>query len=76
MTLGELIRSKGLKQRFVCSQLNGRDIEISESHFSQWCTAKYVPKQLYIRKALAELLGVDVQIINQCLTKKQKRKKK
>ena len=69
MTLGDLIRSKGLKLKYVGAKLNERGVSISQPHFSMWCRCITTPKHKIVHKFLAEILDVKEEEIKKCFTK-------
>ena len=60
MLLKELLKSKGLKQKWLASKMG-----VSEVTVSSWCGGKSVPKKAHLQK-LSELLEVPIKtIVNQ-----------
>jgi transcriptional regulator with XRE-family HTH domain len=57
MLLKELLRSKGIKQKWLANKLG-----VSEVTVSNWCSAKSVPKKGHLQK-LSELLEVPIKTI-------------
>lgn len=66
MTLGELISSKGYKQKFLVQKLNEVGYEISEPHFSRICNNHNTPHGDNFYREVAKLLSVDVSDVRQC----------
>jgi len=60
MLLKELLKSKGLKQKWLANKMG-----VSEVTVSSWCAGNSVPKKAHLEK-LSELLEVPIKtIINQ-----------
>lgn len=60
MLLKELLKSKGLKQKWLANKMG-----VSEVTVSNWCAGKSIPKKAHLQK-LSELLEVPIKsIINQ-----------
>ncbi len=60
MLLKELLKSKGLKQKWLADKIG-----VSEVTVSNWCAGKSVPKKEHLQR-ISELLDVPVKtIINQ-----------
>jgi len=57
MLLKELLKAKGIKQKWLASRLG-----VSEVTVSNWCSGKSVPKKSHLQK-LSELLEVPVKSI-------------
>ncbi|MCF8362392.1 MAG: helix-turn-helix transcriptional regulator [Prolixibacteraceae bacterium] len=57
MLLKELLKSKGLKQKWLAGKLG-----VSEVTVSNWCSAKSTPKKEHMQK-LSELLNVPLKSI-------------
>jgi len=57
MLLKELLKSKGIKQKWLANKLG-----VSEVTVSSWCAAKSVPKKEHLQK-LSEILDVPVKTI-------------
>ena len=57
MLLKELLKSKGIKQKWLANKLG-----VSEVTISNWCTAKSVPQKVHIQK-LSELLEVPLKTL-------------
>lgn len=57
MLLKELLKSKGIKQKWLASKMG-----VSEVTVSNWCSAKSVPKKEHLRK-LSDLLDVPVKAL-------------
>ena len=52
MTLNTLLKKKGIKQKWLAKQLN-----VSETTVSSWCTGKSMPRNKHAKK-IASLLDV------------------
>jgi len=60
MLLKELLKSKGLKQKWLADKIG-----VSEVTVSHWCAGKSVPKKEHLQR-ISELLDVPIKtIINQ-----------
>ena len=60
MLLKELLKSKGLKQKWLANKMG-----VSEVTVSSWCAGKSVPKKAHLQK-LCEILEVPIKsIVNQ-----------
>ena len=60
MLLKELLKSKGLKQKWLANKMG-----VSEVTVSSWCAGKSVPRREHLQK-LSELLEVPIKtIVNQ-----------
>jgi transcriptional regulator with XRE-family HTH domain len=57
MLLKELLKSKGLKQKWLASKIG-----VSEVTVSNWCAGKSVPKKAHLLK-ISELLDVPLKTI-------------
>jgi len=57
MLLKELLKSKGIKQKWLAAKLG-----VSEVTVSNWCAGKSVPKSGHIKK-ISELLEVPAKSI-------------
>ncbi len=57
MLLKELLKSKGIKQKWLADKMG-----VSEVTVSNWCSAKSVPNKTHLQK-LCELLDVPVKTI-------------
>jgi len=57
MLLKELLKSKGIKQKWLASKLG-----VSEVSVSNWCAGKSTPKKAHIQK-LSELLEIPIKSI-------------
>jgi transcriptional regulator with XRE-family HTH domain len=57
MLLKELLKSKGLKQKWLANKLG-----VSEVTVSSWCSGKSVPQKNHLRK-LCELLEIPPKTI-------------
>jgi transcriptional regulator with XRE-family HTH domain len=57
MLLKELLKAKGIKQKWLANKLG-----VSEVTVSNWCSGKSMPKKSHIQK-LSELLEVPVKSI-------------
>ena len=57
MLLKELLKSKGIKQKWLASKMG-----VSEVTVSNWCSAKSVPKKEHLQK-LSDLLDVPVKAL-------------
>ena len=55
--LKELLKSKGLKQKWLAGKIG-----VSEVTVSNWCAGKSVPKKEHIQR-ISELLDVPVKTI-------------
>jgi len=59
MLLKELLKSKGIKQKWLAQKIG-----VSEVTISNWCNGKSFPKKEHLQK-LSELLDVPVkEIVN------------
>ena len=60
MPLKEIMKSKGLKQKWLANKMG-----VSEVTVSSWCAGNSVPRKAHLKK-LSELLEVPIKtIINQ-----------
>lgn len=66
MTLGELISSKGYKQKFVLKKLNEDDVEMCESHFSKVCNNLHTPRPKRFYVSIGKILSESEQVIRNC----------
>lgn len=57
MLLKELLKSKGLKQKWLADKIG-----VSEVTVSNWCSDKSVPKKVHLQK-ISEILEVPVKAI-------------
>jgi len=57
MLLKELLKSKGLKQKWLANKIG-----VSEVTVSNWCSGKSVPKRAHLQK-ISEILEVPVKAI-------------
>ncbi len=57
MLLKELLKSKGLKQKWLADKIG-----VSEVTVSNWCAGKSVPKKVHLQK-ISEILEVPVKTI-------------
>lgn len=57
MLLKELLKSKGIKQKWLANKMG-----VSEVTVSNWCSAKSVPKKEHLQK-LSELLEIPIKAI-------------
>ena len=57
MLLKELLKSKGLKQKWLANKIG-----VSEVTGSNWCSGKSVPQKAHLQK-LSEILEVPVKAI-------------
>jgi transcriptional regulator with XRE-family HTH domain len=57
MLLKELLKSKGIKQKWIANKMG-----VSEVTVSNWCSAKSVPKKEHLQK-LSELLEIPIKTI-------------
>lgn len=57
MLLKELLKSKGIKQKWLANKIG-----VSEVTISNWCSEKSMPKKEHLRK-LSELLDVPINTI-------------
>jgi transcriptional regulator with XRE-family HTH domain len=57
MLLKELLKSKGIKQKWLANKMG-----VSEVTVSNWCSAKSVPKKVHLQK-LSELLEIPIKAI-------------
>lgn len=57
MLLKELLKSKGIKQKWVASRLG-----VSEVTVSKWCSGSYAPNAKNIKK-LSEVLNVPMKTL-------------
>ena len=57
MLLKELLKAKGLKQKWLANKMG-----VSEVTVSNWCAGKSVPKKAHLQK-LSELLEVPIKSI-------------
>jgi transcriptional regulator with XRE-family HTH domain len=57
MLLKELLKSKGLKQKWLASKMG-----VSEVSVSNWCSGKSVPKSAHLHK-LSDLLDVPIKTL-------------
>jgi transcriptional regulator with XRE-family HTH domain len=57
MLLKELLKSKGLKQKWLADKIG-----VSEVTVSNWCSGKSVPKRAHLKK-ISEILEVPVKAI-------------
>jgi len=72
MTLGELIATKGFKQKFIVEKLNEAGYEISEPHFSRVCNNHNTPHGDNFYLLLSSLLMVDDSDVRACFDDKQR----
>ena len=71
MTLGELLKEEGRTQVWLRKQLATYGIVRDKSQICLWCSAKYIPRDRYVWRKIAEILSVDEFIIENCFTKKE-----
>jgi transcriptional regulator with XRE-family HTH domain len=57
MFLKELLKSKGLKQKWLASKVG-----VSEVTVSCWCNGKSIPNKAHMQK-ISELLNVSIKAI-------------
>jgi transcriptional regulator with XRE-family HTH domain len=57
MLLKELLKAKGLKQKWLANKIG-----VSEVTVSNWCSDKSVPKKAHLQK-ISEILEVPVRTI-------------
>jgi len=57
MLLKELLKAKGLKQKWLATKIG-----VSEVTVSNWCSGKSVPKKAHLQK-ISEILEVPVRTI-------------
>jgi transcriptional regulator with XRE-family HTH domain len=57
MLLKELLKSKGIKQKWLANKMG-----VSEVTVSNWCSAKSVPNKEHLKK-LSEFLDVPIKAI-------------
>ncbi|MCK9398989.1 MAG: helix-turn-helix transcriptional regulator [Bacteroidales bacterium] len=57
MLLKELLKSKGIKQKWLANKLG-----VSEVTVSKWCSAKSIPQRVHLQK-ISELLDVPVKTL-------------
>ena len=57
MLLKELLKAKGLKQKWLANKMG-----VSEVTVSSWCKAKSVPSKEHLQK-LSELLDVPIKTL-------------
>jgi transcriptional regulator with XRE-family HTH domain len=57
MLLKELLKSKGIKQKWLAQKMG-----VSEVTVSTWCAAKSVPNKEHLQK-LSELLDIPVKTL-------------
>ncbi|MBP7510233.1 MAG: helix-turn-helix transcriptional regulator [Prolixibacteraceae bacterium] len=57
MLLKELLKSKGLKQKWLANKIG-----VSEVTVSNWCSGKSVPQKAHLQK-ISEILEVPVKSI-------------
>ncbi len=57
MFLKKLLKSKGLKQKWLASKIG-----VSEVTVSCWCNGKSLPKKAHLKK-ISELLNVPIKSI-------------
>ena len=57
MLLKELLKSKGLKQKWLANKIG-----VSEVTVSNWCSGKSVPQKAHLQK-ISEILEVPVKAI-------------
>jgi hypothetical protein len=69
MTLGDLIRTEGRTQEWVRTKLEEEGIKRNKSHFNQWCNDHHTPKDEYIIRVIAHILGVPTEKVENCFTK-------
>ena len=67
LSLGGLIKQKGLLMYYVRSALNKEGINCNASTFSRWCTGKRRPQNPKAMIVLAEILGEEVETIEKLL---------
>jgi len=72
MTLKELIVEEGRSQAWVLRKLAERGVVRNKSHFSLWCNDHRAPRDLYIYRAIADILNKSEDDIKQCFTKHKK----
>jgi transcriptional regulator with XRE-family HTH domain len=57
MLLKELLKSKGLKQKWLASKIG-----VSEVTVSNWCAGRSMPSRLHLQK-ISEILEVPIKTI-------------
>jgi len=57
MLLKELLRAKGLKQKWLADKIG-----VSEVTLSSWCSGKSIPKKAHLNK-ISEILDVPVKTL-------------
>lgn len=65
--LGDLIKKKGMLMYYVRNAVNYEGINCNAATFSRWCTKKRRPQNPKTIVVLAEILGEDVETINNLL---------
>ena len=57
MLLKEILKSKGIKQKWLASKMG-----VSEVTMSNWCSAKSIPNKEHLQK-LSDLLDIPVKTL-------------
>jgi hypothetical protein len=65
-TLKEVLREEGRTQVWLMKELNAYGISRDPSQISQYCNGKAKPKDEYVIRVMAEVIGVEFEIINNC----------
>lgn len=68
MTLGELLKKKGRSQKWFREQLQEQGIKRDPATISLWCSGKQKPRDEYLYKAIAKIIGSNPVTIKIMLT--------
>ena len=65
-TVKDILKEEGRTQTWLIKKLGEYGINRDKAQVSQYCTGKYRPKDEYILRAIAEILGREFSEINNC----------
>jgi len=67
--LKELLKEEGRTQTWLIKKLEEYGIKRDKAQVSQYCRNIFRPRDEYVIRAIAEIINVDFQIVNNCFSK-------
>ena len=64
--LKDILKEEGRSQIWLRTKLEEYGIKRDKAQVSQYCTGKCIPKDEYILRAIAEIIGRDFEEIQEC----------
>lgn len=64
--LKELLKEEGRTQTWLIKKLEEYGIKRDKAQVSQYCRGRFKPRDEYVIRAIAEILDVDFNVVNNC----------